>query len=229
MAKDSFIFHLENAEDLEDLTLEEQGMILTALIHYTKTGEEPDFEDRAVRAAWRPIFRRLKSDMEYYEERCERNSQNGAKGGAPKGNQNARKTAQNNPKQPKTTENNPEQPKTSLSDSDSDIDTDYEKKKVPTEPKKKSGERFSPPTPEEVQEYCQEKSLRNVDPQQFVDFYASKGWKVGNQPMKDWRAATRNWNSRQKSPPASRNQFLQFEQHSYDMDELMKRAKRRTV
>lgn len=224
MAKDSFIFHLENAEDLEDLTLEEQGMILSALIHYTQTGEEPVFEDRAVRAAWRPIFRRLKSDVEYYEERCERNAANGAKGGAPKGNQNARK---NNPEQPKTTENNPEQPKTSLSDSDTDIDTDIEKKKVPTEPKKKSAERFTPPTAEEVREYCHEKSLTNVDPQQFVDFYASKGWKVGNQPMKDWRAATRNWNSRQKSPPLmSKNQFLQFEQHNYDFAELSRRAKR---
>ena len=107
MAKDSFIFHLENAEDLEDLTLEEQGLIFAALIRYTQTGEEPEFEDRALRTAWRPIFRRLKADAEYYAEQCERNAVNGSKGGAPKGNQNARKTTENNRKQPKTTENKP--------------------------------------------------------------------------------------------------------------------------
>jgi hypothetical protein len=224
MAKDSFIFHLENAEDLADLTLEEQGRILQAMISYSQTGEEPDFEDRTLRSVWRPIFRRLKADKEAYEERCELNRMNGQKGGRPK----------NQPVYEETQKNQtvnlgfPEKPKKPDSDTDSDIDTDYEKKRVPTEPQKKSDQRFSPPTAEQVREYCQEKSLNNVDPQQFVDFYASKGWKVGNQPMKDWKAAARTWNSRQKSPPVnSRNQFLQFEQHVYDMKELALRAKRR--
>ena len=27
----------------------------------------------------------------------------------------------------------------------------------------------------------------------FYDFYQSKGWKVGKAPMKDWKAAARNW------------------------------------
>lgn len=31
-----------------------------------------------------------------------------------------------------------------------------------------------------------------VDPQEFIDFYASKGWMVGKTPMKDWKAACRN-------------------------------------
>lgn len=39
-----------------------------------------------------------------------------------------------------------------------------------------------------------------VDPQRFVDFYASKGWKVGKEPMKDWKAAVRNWANRDKKP-----------------------------
>jgi hypothetical protein len=33
-----------------------------------------------------------------------------------------------------------------------------------------------------------------------VDFYASKGWKVGNQPMKDWKAAVRTWEQREDTP-----------------------------
>ena len=35
-----------------------------------------------------------------------------------------------------------------------------------------------------------------MDAQRFVDFYASKGWKVGNAGMKDWHAAVRNWERR---------------------------------
>ena len=51
---------------------------------------------------------------------------------------------------------------------------------------------FVPPTPEEVAEYCRERGNK-VDPERFVNFYASKGWKVGNQAMKDWKAAVRTW------------------------------------
>ena len=56
--------------------------------------------------------------------------------------------------------------------------------------------RFTPPTVSEVSDYCKERGS-NIDPEQFVDFYAAKGWKVGNQPMKDWRAAVRTWERRQ--------------------------------
>lgn len=56
--------------------------------------------------------------------------------------------------------------------------------------------RFTKPTLEEIIAYCEERG-NNVDPQAFYDFYESKGWKVGNQPMKDWRAAVRTWEWRQ--------------------------------
>lgn len=54
---------------------------------------------------------------------------------------------------------------------------------------------FSPPTIEEVQAYCQERK-NNIDAEHFVDFYTCKGWKVGSQPMKDWKAAVRTWEKR---------------------------------
>ena len=55
--------------------------------------------------------------------------------------------------------------------------------------------RFTPPTFDEVAAYCLERQ-NNVDAQRFVDFYAAKGWRVGNQPMKDWKAAVRTWERR---------------------------------
>lgn len=91
--------------------------------------------------------------------------------------------------------------------------------------------RFSPPTPEQVKEYCSEKGYQ-VDAERFVDFYASKGWVVGKSPMKDWKAAVRTWARSQREemtakgsrqevtarPPAGR--FANFEQRQYDMDAL---------
>lgn len=52
--------------------------------------------------------------------------------------------------------------------------------------------RFTPPTIEEVKAYCRERE-NNVDAERFIDFYASKGWKIGKNAMKDWRAAVRTW------------------------------------
>lgn len=52
--------------------------------------------------------------------------------------------------------------------------------------------RFVKPSLDEVRAYCLERG-NSVDAETFYDFYESKGWKVGNQPMKDWRAAVRTW------------------------------------
>lgn len=71
----------------------------------------------------------------------------------------------------------------------------------------KAAPKFKKPSVEEVRAYCLERG-NSVDAQAFVDFYESKGWKVGNAAMKDWRACVRTWESREKhsSPrPSSRN------------------------
>ena len=66
--------------------------------------------------------------------------------------------------------------------------------------------RFVPPTLAEVQSYVAQRQSP-VDPQGFIDFYASKGWMVGKTPMKDWKAACRNaetwerWSRTEASAP----------------------------
>lgn len=57
---------------------------------------------------------------------------------------------------------------------------------------KVSVSRFTPPTLEEVINYCKERN-NSVDPQRFINFYESKGWMVGKNKMKDWRASVRTW------------------------------------
>lgn len=52
--------------------------------------------------------------------------------------------------------------------------------------------RFTPPTEEEVRAYVLDKGY-HFNPEQFIPHYQSKGWKVGKEPMKDWKAACRTW------------------------------------
>lgn len=98
--------------------------------------------------------------------------------------------------------------------------------KMPSKEKRASA-KFTPPTVDEVSEYVREKGYA-VDPEAFVDFYASKGWKVGSQPMKDWRAAVRTWAKRDakpKSPPGrapDRPQRFDYERQGQDLDALQK-------
>lgn len=58
--------------------------------------------------------------------------------------------------------------------------------------------RFVPPDVEQVRAYCRERD-NGIDPEAFVNYYASKGWVVGRSPMKDWRAAVRTWEQRRRS------------------------------
>lgn len=52
--------------------------------------------------------------------------------------------------------------------------------------------RFVKPTVEEIETYCKERN-NNVDAHKFYNHYESNGWKVGKNPMKDWKAAVRTW------------------------------------
>ena len=66
-----------------------------------------------------------------------------------------------------------------------------------------SGEkRFIPPSVDEVRAYCDERH-NGIDPERFIDFYAAKGWMIGKNKMKDWRAAVRNWERKDKEAKTS--------------------------
>lgn len=69
--------------------------------------------------------------------------------------------------------------------------------------------RFAPPSVEEVKSYCTERS-NQVDAQTFVDFYECKGWFVGKNKMKDWRAAVRTWERRRFGIVGGKSELEQF-------------------
>ena len=60
---------------------------------------------------------------------------------------------------------------------------------------------FVPPSVEEVREYCTERG-NDIDAEDFVDFYRSKGWLVGKSKMKDWKACLRTWERKRGFKPS---------------------------
>lgn len=72
--------------------------------------------------------------------------------------------------------------------------------------------RFVPPTVDEVADYCDERG-NDVDPQHFVDYYTARGWKLGKNSVKDWKACVRTWERNSYGKPVnhsggSGNEFL---------------------
>ena len=161
----------------------ERGRLFIAVLEYARSGLEPKLDGRE--SILFPVFR---ATIDRDNKVAKTNAQNGALGG--RGN----KATESETKRNKATESEikPTQEKrhkTQEKDKDKDYDKDESIKKAPG--------RFAPPSVEEVVSYCRERK-NGVDAQRFVDFYASKGWKVGNNPMKDWKAAVRTWEARDK-------------------------------
>ena len=80
---------------------------------------------------------------------------------------------------------------------DIDIDKDINHVVIGQQPqqhdeKPKKNKKFVKPTVAEIKEYCIERK-NSINAEHFFDYYESKGWQVGKNPMKDWKAAVRNW------------------------------------
>lgn len=76
-------------------------------------------------------------------------------------------------------------------------------------------QKFISPTLEEIKSYCTERNNK-VDSEKFHDFYESKGWMVGKNKMKDWKAAVRNWEKDNRPQQQSKMpQAGNFEQRKY--------------
>ena len=200
-------------EVIDPLNDGERGRLFTAMLEYAKTGTMPEFKGNE-----RFIWPMVKQTMDRQRAESERLTVNGSKGGRPK------KTNENQQK-PNETSEKQQEPTESQKDKDKDKDKDKEKENEKENPLKgvkgKPLARFSPPTVEEVSAYCMERGNK-VDPRHFVDFYTSKGWRVGNQPMKDWRAAVRTWEQRDGpgNGPRKTVSAQQYRQRQYSEEQM---------
>ena len=83
--------------------------------------------------------------------------------------------------------------------------------------------RFVVPTVDDVRAYCEERK-NGIDPQAFIDYYKSNGWKVGRNKMKDWRASVRTWehnkfSSKSRNTTRSGSRFGAGQRHPDDVSD----------
>lgn len=53
--------------------------------------------------------------------------------------------------------------------------------------------KFTPPTADDVRKYCEEIMIYGFNAEMFIDYYESRGWMIGKNKMKSWKAAVRTW------------------------------------
>lgn len=190
---------------MSKLTDEQLGKFLRIYYQMQLTGDtDVDSEDPMVDMMLEVVREQVTFDVRSYERKCEANKENGEKGGRPA-----------KPEEPNKTQQNPTKPNSRDSDSDTEIDSEIEPEIGIDSERLRSGEskkRFRPPTVEEVEAYCFERNNK-VDAERFVDFYASNGWRVGKNPMKDWKAAVRTWEKREDNSPMTAAQRADQERH----------------
>lgn len=122
--------------------------------------------------------------------------------GAPKGNTNALKSEtiknnQINQNQSKTIILSETETETEIKETEKEIHKEKESDAFVAELEKEElakekKTRFIKPTLEQIKDYCKERN-NNISAEYFYDFYERNGWKVGKNPMKDWRACIRTW------------------------------------
>lgn len=189
------MLYFETLQAIEELDAEEAKQIMSAILHYCRDGEEPAFRGMPA-AIWHLIRNGLDRDGERYNEKqlrghwltyCRKCKEAGT---TPLGfDEWAAERADNDtsPLVERTVDNavNVSQPTTSTAPSSSPSSSSTGRVCA-------SHPRFVPPTLDEVRAYCQERR-NTVDPERFMDHYQANGWKVGRNPMKDWKAAVRKW------------------------------------
>ena len=84
-------------------------------------------------------------------------------------------------------------------------------------PQKQKRYSFVRPTVEEVAAYCAERN-NGIDAQAFIDFYESKGWMIGKNPMKDWKAAVRTWERNERPNKNAPVQPAKIKQENFQND-----------
>ena len=200
MERKQFTWYRSYYDALKELPAEEFRDIVLAVCAYALDGEETELSGVA-----RAIFTLIRPTLEVGRSKAENRSRTEQTsisaeqtGNRPEQTKNKPEQTQNKRKQ---TGNKPEQTRKEKEKEKESENDSYCSPPPPSGPK-----RFVPPTLAEVQSYVAQRQSP-VDPQGFIDFYASKGWMVGKTPMKDWKAACRNaetwerWSRTEASAP----------------------------
>jgi hypothetical protein len=102
--KKSFILYLDSADIFDQLTDQEAGKLIKAVLYYVHTGEKPELP-RLLNMAFIPIYQALHRDLEKWRKQVEANRKNGKTGGRP-----PKEKTEDNPINPSGYSNNPINP-----------------------------------------------------------------------------------------------------------------------
>ena len=197
--KQSFVLYCDMAQHLQLLSDEQAGRLFKALFAYVNSGQAPALDDDAVRMAFSFISSQIDRDAAKWDEVRRKRSEAGKQGGRPK-------STEKQSEAEKAFAFFANQTKSKKADTVTGTDTaNIFGADSPPQPKQK---RFIPPTVDVVAAYCWEIGA-GIDPNAFVDYYSANGWVQGKgKPIKDWKAAVRNWarNTRQAQPQQSRKE-----------------------
>ena len=181
MAKGYVPIFFDWIDTTQDLTAEEKGNLIDAVVSYA-AGLEYEY---LLNGASRIAFRFLKGQVDRNAAIADVRRQ--AREGKKQNGTNDNKEEQNT-----TNDNTAEETTTSSvnnkKNNNKNNNQNNNKKKDIGDPQK----RFTPPTLEEVSFYCLERK-NHVIASRFYDYYTANGWRVGKNPMKDWKAAVRTW------------------------------------
>ena len=216
--KKSFVMYESWGAAIEKMSNEQAGELIKAIYAYQK---DPDAvpQDPALAFVFELIKQQLDADSQRYKEACAARSEAGKKGGRPKVNASDKKQMVS--EESKKSKCFSEKAKKA----DNEYDNDLKENTLEGVKEK----RFAPPTLQEVKDYCLKMGYTHVDAERFIDYYTSNGWMVGKNRMKDWKAAVRNWDRREKNPQrqdgaaevAKKNRFHNLEEHGYDYDAMV--------
>lgn len=210
MQVNGFVFYASFYEAIEELEEQDQLSVYRAICQYALTGEMPECKGAA-----RAIMKLVQPQIDANNRRREAGKKGAEVTNASASERQDVGTDAANGRQEVGTE----APKEKVKVKDKVKDKEKEREKEKRTP-------FRRPSLEEVRAYCEERG-NNVDPQMFFDFYESKGWRVGSQPMKDFKAAIRTWERRPRSPAqTTKTKFSNFPERSYDWNDLETRLLR---
>lgn len=189
MALEYIPFYYSYRKKLEKLSDQEIGRLVRALLEYGETGETEELAGRES-IAFDFIADDINRAKAAYEERCAKNQRNIEKRYARQDDTTVYDGIRTN-----TTVYETYQTKTKTKDKTKDKIKDISL--PPNSVSDICAARFTPPTVDDVATYVNEKGY-HVNADRFVSFYQQKGWMVGKNHMKDWKAAVRNWETRWK-------------------------------
>lgn len=180
MAKDkkSFILYCDQQGVFNMLPDEQAGKLIKHIFAYVND-EDPESEDLLLTIAFEAIKTQLKRDLKKYEKYIDKQKENGKKGGRPKTQPFLDETQKTQAffEKPKKADN---------------VNVNVNENVIIKENIKEKPVRFTPPTADEVKAYMLEQGMDDLS-QKWVAFYEAKGWLIGKNKMKDWKAAVRTW------------------------------------